>query len=152
MNEYEMYEEFIQEHNKIESIYMQNPYIEVAELTQTKSLVQIPNHAVSNIIFMFRKDNIVNGFFPCEGVKCAFLIRFRFVTANLKFVPCNHCLPFPCSHQSYHLTASYSKRIFDSLQLICSTVTQMMCRKGKNIGRNFISGPTTSSLGKKSWI
>ena len=152
VNEYANYEEFIQDHDEIESIPMQNPYIEVAELIQTTSLVQIPHHAVSNIIFMFRKDDIVNGFFPCEGVECAFLIRFRFVTDNLTVIPCGHCLPFPCSYQSYHLTTSYPKQIFDSLQRIRSTVTQMMCRKGKNLGRNFISGSITISLGKESWV
>ena len=59
---------------------------------------------------------------------------------------------FPCSYDTYHLTTSYPKQIFDSLQLIRSTITQIMCRKGKNLGLNFISGSRTITLTKETWL
>ena len=153
VNEYSEYETFMEEHDEIHDVPLKNPYIEVRELIQTKSIIYISHDEVRNIIFTFRKDDIVDGFFPCEGVECAFTIRFRFVNEeNLTLIPSDQCLPFPCLYELYHLTMSYSRRIFNSLQLIRSTITQIMCRKGKNLGLSFISASKTITVSKESWL
>ena len=118
VNKYVEYDSFIEDHDEVNHAPLENPYIEVKELIQTPEIIQIPPRMLINIIFIFQKDDVVDGIFPCEGVECAYIIRFRFVDDNLTTIPCDQCLPFPCSYNSYHLTISYCKQFFDSLRLI----------------------------------
>ena len=63
INEYSEYETFMEEHDEIDEVPMNNPYIEVRELIQTKSIIHISHYDVKSIFFTFRKDNTVDVFF-----------------------------------------------------------------------------------------
>lgn len=152
VNEYMEFSSVVVSEENVTELPLNNPYVEVEELVQTSKIIHIAPQTVSSIIFFFRKDDIVNGIFPCEGVEIAYFTRFRLVNGKLMVIPSMQCLPFTCSYVSYHLTVSYSKRIFDSLQLIRSTVTKSMCRKERNLGLSFISGSASFCFPKECWI
>ena len=94
VNKYVEYDSFIEDHDEVNHVPLENPYIEVKELIQTPEIIQIPPRTLINILFIFRKDDVVDGIFPCEGVECAYIIRFRFVDDNLTTIPCDHFFHF----------------------------------------------------------
>ena len=73
INEYQPFETIVEEYNLNEPA-LRNPYMEVVELVQTTVIHQISPNCVSGIFFLFTKDEIVNGNFPCEGIEIAFVL------------------------------------------------------------------------------
>ena len=152
INHFETFATVVEDNNLSEPT-LQNPYVDVIELVQTSVIHKVPSHEITGIIFLFSKDDIVYGNFPCEGIELAFVIRFQFFNNRLHIIPKEKYLPFPCSYPSYLLCTSYAKRIFHSLLEIKAKVTQVMCRKGREAsGRNFITGSATIRMEKESWI
>ena len=57
---------------------IQNCYVDVS--CQTHHFVRVQSTLVKDIIFVFKKDDVVNGIFPCRGMSKAFIIRYRYGT------------------------------------------------------------------------
>ena len=53
----------------------QNHYMDVScELVQTHHFVRVQSTLVNDIIFVSKKDDVVNSLFPCEGMSKAFIV------------------------------------------------------------------------------
>ena len=63
VNEYSDYETFMENHNEIDEVPMNNPYIEVRELIQTKSIIHISHHNVKSIILPSGRTILLMFFF-----------------------------------------------------------------------------------------
>ena len=74
---------------------LQNVYVEVGELFQTACSVQKSPSYVTRIIFVFKQKGIIDGHYPCEGMKLAFLVRYKYTCGRFEIVTDTKCLPFP---------------------------------------------------------
>ena len=131
---------------------LNNAYINVDKLVHTNAFVDFPFSSITRLIFVFRKEEIVEGVYPCKGMELCFVLRNRYVGNRYKRIPPHECLPFPSMYVISRISMRYSKRIYDALYDVRKTVTHMMCWNGKNLGVSFISGSNRISFPIESWI
>ena len=137
---------------ELQITYLHNAYIDVPELVQMASTIRLPPSCITGLIFVFRKDDIVNGVYPCEGVEFCFVLRYRLMDNNTTIIPIEECLPFPCLYHHSGITISCAKRVFKALYAVRKTVTHLMMRSWKNMGRRFIQGSDHVSIPIEAWI
>ena len=80
-------------------IPLQNPYVELCKLVQTSTLVHCDLLCVTGLIFVLKKDEIINGVYPCEGMEMSFVLRYQYIQNQFYLIPDTECLPF---HVSTH--------------------------------------------------
>ena len=123
--------------------------MQVQELVQTTTTIEISPKDIIGILFLFRKDDIVDGLFPCEqGIEITFVLQYRIINGILQVIPEQQCLPFPCSYGIYSLSESFPCQIFKNILKVRQVITKVMCRKGKNLGLGFISASSAVSFTK----
>ena len=129
-----------------------NPYVDIDELVQTSYVMDVLIEMVKGIIFVFKKDPIVNGVYPCEGMEHVFLLRVRYMNGQFEDIDDTQCLPFPCEYDECPLCISYSKRIYNALYGIRKRITHVMCRNSEKLGRSFIQGRDLYQFDIQAWV
>ena len=132
--------------------HIRNRYVDVeGELVQTDHFLRnVAREAVTKIIFVFKKDAIVNGYFPCEGMMDTYVLRYRYDT-EFHSIGDNECLPFPCCYEHFPTCISYTRRIYSCLYDIRHAITKCMCRNSEKLGRQFIVGNTSFKFPMEGW-
>ena len=98
-------------------------------------MMQISTCSVNGIIFVFKKDEIVDGSFPFEGVRNVFVLQFHY-SSDGQFIDVadDECLPFPCLYKDLPVCVSYMHKIYDFLYIVRRNLTNMMCRNSGKRG------------------
>lgn len=117
---------------------MKNCYVLNDKLVQTCHMMQVSSGSVNGVIFVFKKDEIVNFSFLCKGVKNAYIIRFWFSEGTFTDIAVGECLPFPCLYPESLVCVSFMKRIFDFIYSVRRSITNLMCRNSQKRGRGMI--------------
>ena len=76
VNEFHEFNTVRENNTTIQETILKNPYVQVQELVQTTTISEISPTDIIGIIFLFRKDDIVDCVFPCEGIEIAFLLQY----------------------------------------------------------------------------
>ena len=114
--------------------------------------VEVNSATITNIIFVFEKDEVVSGNYPCKGMAQDYIIRYQYGTGQLTWIPFNECLPFPCSYPNSPTCVSYSKQIYSGIYDIRHAIVRSMCQNSEKIGQQFIVGSTSFKLPLETWI
>ena len=130
---------------------IRNRYVMVKELVQTLHTQSVLTTDISNIIFVFSKDSIVEGEYPCEGIENAFVTRYRFNNGFTEEIENEECFPFPCLHQLSPVQLSFSRKIFMCIYSIRKSIVHTMCRNGQANGHGFIVGRDTFKFPEEGW-
>ena len=93
--------------------HIRNRYVDVeGELVQTNHFLRnVAREAVTKIIFVFKKDAMVNGCFPREGMMDTYFLWYQYDT-KFHSIGDNECLPFPCCYKNFPTCISYTRRIY----------------------------------------
>ena len=132
---------------------LRNRYVDViAKLAQTNHFLEVNSAAVTKIIFVFKKDEVVSGNYLCKGMAHAFIIWYRIGTRQFTLIPNNECLPFPCNYPNSPTCVSYSKQIYSGIYDIRQAIIRSICQNSEKIGRQFIVGSTSFKFPLETWI
>ena len=68
LHEYTIIDDILGTNPRLHMQTINNQYVDVVELVQTKRIVHVLPSIIVDIIFIFKKDEIVGGSFPCAGI------------------------------------------------------------------------------------
>lgn len=119
----------------------------LAEIVQTAELREIPTKDITNLAFVFTVMSLQdpkNLFFTCQGMKLAFLLRFRLVahgilderTPSLVNVPeeDKYCRPFPSSYENARYHDCFALRVWNNMMTIKNEMTKLLGRYSQQQG------------------
>ena len=132
------------------NVLRENHLRNLTEIVQTTELRVIPAMDITNLSFVFTLMSLQdprNLFFTCQGMKLAFLLRFRLVahggdkqategTASLVNVPeeDRYCRPFPSSYENARYHDCFALRVWNNILTIKNEMTKLLGRYSQQQG------------------
>ena len=101
---------------------------------------------------MFSKDDIVDGIYPFEGIKTAFVLSFKFTNGYAVGIQDGHCLPFPSMYDLSPVQNFYERTIFSGIYAVRKSITHIMRWTGQENSHGFITGRDSFRFEEKGWL
>lgn len=131
-------------------VLRENHLRNLTEIVQTAELRVVPTIHIANLSFVFTLTSLqdtTNLFFTCQGMKLAFLLRFRLVqrgneategTSFLVEVPEDdeYCRPFPSSYKNSRYHDCFALRVWNNVMTIKNEMTKLLGRYSQQQGLN----------------